>query len=314
MLNEMDTFVRAVELKSISAAARALRLTASSASLRIMHLEEQLGVRLLNRTTRAVHPTEAGLRFYSYALEVLHAFDQAKESVAATGGELVGVLSVITPLAFGRRFVAPLLSRFRQAHPRLEVRLRLSDHDPDMTREVADLSIQPSPLPASDLVVRKLADCPQVVCAAPGYLAAHGEPQEPQDLLAHSCLLGRSYTRQRGVWTFLGESAAIRVQVSGRLEADDSGVLTNWALDGEGIILKPVWEVRDHLQSGRLRVVLDNFVPEPLTLNLLYPTKRMVPAKAQAFADFLVEQAGELLAVSGASEQTLAPRRVVRAA
>jgi DNA-binding transcriptional LysR family regulator len=290
MLTEMITFVRTVDLKCISAAARELRITPGSASARIMSLEEQLGVRLLNRTTRQVQTTEAGDLFYPHALEVIRALDQAKASVAPAGAELSGALRIAAPLAFGRRFLAPLALQFRSRHPRLEVRLRLSDHDPDLVLEAADLAIRAGRLPANGLVARKLAECPQVLCAAPAYLAEHDAPRRPQDLLSHNCLAARTHGRERSAWTFRTAGGEVAVPVTGTLEADDVTVLVDWALAGCGIVLAPRWEMAEHLRSGALKTVFVGAEPEPMTLSLVYPSKRLLPVKGRTFIDFLVEQ------------------------
>ncbi|MEI9889296.1 MAG: LysR family transcriptional regulator [Caulobacteraceae bacterium] len=191
MLNEMKVFVRAVELKSISAAARNLRLSAAAASHRILQLEEHVGVRLLNRTTRSLQPTEAGCIFYEHALNVLEAVERAESSMAMASGVPTGQLRVAAPLGFGRRILAPLVSEFHALHPKVEMRLRLSDHAVDILSESVDVAIRMSALPDSSFISRKLADCPRVLCAAPSYLEKHGAPQRPEDLLNHNCLLLR---------------------------------------------------------------------------------------------------------------------------
>jgi DNA-binding transcriptional LysR family regulator len=295
MLTEIVTFVRTVELKSISAAARDLRITPGSASTRIMSLEEHLGVRLLNRTTRQVQTTEAGDLFYPHALEVIRAVDQARASVAPAGAELSGVLRVAAPLSFGRRILAPLASQFRARNPRVEVRLRLSDHDPDLVLEAADLAIRAGRLPSTDLVARKLADCPQVLCASPAYLRDHPPIDRPQDLLAHNCLAARTHGRERSAWVFQTPGGPLAVPITGSLEADDAAVLIDWALAGEGVLLAPRWEVAEQLGGGGLEPVSVGAEPEPLTLSLVYPSKRMLPVKGRTFIDFFVRELGPKL-------------------
>jgi DNA-binding transcriptional LysR family regulator len=183
LLNEIAVFVKAVELKSISAAARSLRLSAAAASHRILQLEEQMGVRLLNRTTRSLQPTEAGLIFYEHALDVLAAVERAENSMATAGGVPSGSLRVSAPLGFGRKFLAPLVSEFHALYPRMEIRLRLSDHVIDLLSESVDVAIRMAVLPDSSLVVRKIADCPRVLCASPAYLETYGRPRTPDELL-----------------------------------------------------------------------------------------------------------------------------------
>jgi len=295
VLNELKVFVRAVELKSISAAARNLRLSAAAASHRILQLEEQVGVRLLNRTTRSLQPTEAGCIFYEHALNVLEAVERAESSMAMASGVPTGSLRVAAPLGFGRRILAPLIQEFHELHPKVEVRLRLSDHAVDLLSESVDVAIRMSALPDSSFIVRKLADCPRVLVASPSYLAKHGAPQRPEELLQHNCLLLRFPGSTDFRWTLNTPEGPSTLPVSGKFDADDGDVLTEWTLEGAGIMLKPYWEVADHLESGRLQVVLPDHPPEPVSLVMLYPHRHLLPAKVRVFADFLIEKSRLLI-------------------
>jgi DNA-binding transcriptional LysR family regulator len=290
MLNEMTVFVRAVELKSISAAARNLRLSAAAASHRILQLEEKMGVRLLNRTTRSLQPTEAGLIFYEHALEVLAAVMRAENSMATASGIPTGTLRVTAPLGFGRRVLAPLVSEFHARYPNLEIRLRLSDHIIDLLSESVDVAVRMAVLPDSSLVVRKIADCPRFLCASPAYLDKHGRPETPDDLLQHNCILLRFPGSTQARWTLTTPTGPLVVPVTGKFDADDGDVLTEWALQGDGIALKPYWEIAHHLRNGDLEQVLPAFPPEAVSLTLLYPNKHLLPARVRVFADFLVEK------------------------
>ena len=295
MLNELKVFVRAVELKSISAAARNLRLSAAAASHRILQLEEQLGVRLLNRTTRSLQPTEAGCIFYEHALSVLEAVERAESSMVTASGIPTGSLRVAAPLGFGRRILAPLVSEFHAKNPKVEMRLRLSDHAIDLLSESVDVAIRMSALPDSSLIVRKLADCPRVLCAAPAYLAANGVPETPDDLLHHNCLLLRFPGSTDFRWSLNTPQGPRILPVSGQMDADDGDVLTEWTLGGEGIMLKPYWEVAEHIESGRLRIVLPDYPPESVSLVMLYPHRHLLPAKVRVFTEFLMEKSRTLI-------------------
>jgi DNA-binding transcriptional LysR family regulator len=308
VLNELKVFVRAVELKSISAAARNLRLSAAAASHRILQLEEQVGVRLLNRTTRSLQPTEAGCIFYEHALNVLEAVERAESSMAVASGVPTGSLRVAAPLGFGRRILATLVSEFHARHPKVEVRLRLSDHPVDLLSESVDVAVRMSALPDSSFIVRKLADCPRVLVASPAYLEKHGDPQTPDELLSHNCLLLRCPGGTDSRWTLKTPGGPVTLPVSGRFDADDGDVLTAWALEGEGVTLKAYWEVAEHLRSGRLQTVLDICPPEPVSLVMIYPHRHLLPAKVRVFADFLIDKAKLLI------EQPPAPLDTARAA
>ncbi len=295
VLNELKVFVRAVELKSISAAARNLRLSAAAASHRILQLEEQVGVRLLNRTTRSLQPTEAGCIFYEHALNVLEAVERAESSMAMASGVPTGSLRVAAPLGFGRRILAPLISEFHAKHPKVDIRLRLSDHPVDLLSESVDVAIRMSALPDSSFIVRKLAECPRVLVASSAYLERCGAPETPEDLLQHNCLLLRCPGGADYRWTLNTPEGPVTLPVSGRFDADDGDVLTEWTLEGEGVTMKSYWEVADHLRQGRLCQVLTQFPPEPVSLVMLYPHRHLLPAKVRVFADFLIEKSRALI-------------------
>ena len=295
LLENMQVFTRVVELGSLSAAGRHLRLSPAVVSHRLQQLENHLGVRLLNRTTRQVQPTEQGSAYYEACLEVLAALAHAESVIADAGGTPKGSLRITAPLGFGRRILAPLLPRFAQHYPQLDLRLRLSDHLLDLLREAVDVAIRLAVLTDSSLIARKIADCPRLLCAAPTYLAEKGTPERPEDLLDHQCLLLRFPGSQQFRWTLRAAEGPEAVAVSGRMDADDGDMLTEWALLGQGIVLKPAFEVAEHLRGGRLLPVLPDFPPEPVTLAVVYPHRRLLPAKVKAFADFMVEEVGQVI-------------------
>lgn len=295
LLENIRVFVRVVEYGSLSAAGRHLRLSPAVVSHRLQQLEHHLGARLLNRTTRQVRPTDHGVAFYQACQEVMEAIEHAENVVADMGGTPRGSLRVTTPLGFGRRILAPLVPAFQRRHPEVEVRLRLSDHLLDLLGESIDLAVRMAVLADSSLITRKIADCPRVLCAAPAYLEAHGTPGTPEDLLDHRCLLLRFPGSRQYRWTLRTPEGPVTVPVRGPLDADDGDVLTEWALRGEGIAMKPLWEVAGHLREGRLRPVLLDHAPEPAALAVLYPHRRLVPAKVRSFADFVVEEAARAL-------------------
>lgn len=296
LVENMQLFKRVVELGSMSAAARQLRLSPAVVSQRIRQLEDHLGVRLLNRSTRQLQPTENGHIFYRHCFEVLDAVDRAESSVAGAHSLPAGTLRVTAPLVFGRRILAPLIPRFHASFPHIQLRLRLADHLIDLLREGIDIAVRMAELRDSSLVVRKIADCPRVLCAAPSYLSQHGSPEEPEDLLLHACLLLRFPGVQQYEWSLRAPDGMRTVRISGPFDADDGEVLTNWALEGRGIILKPIWEVAEHLTSGALRVVLRDYPPDPVSLALLFPHRGLLPAKSRVFSDFVVEETRHYLA------------------
>jgi DNA-binding transcriptional LysR family regulator len=197
---------------------------------------------------------------------------------------------VTTPLGLGRRVIAPMLARYRVLQPHTEVRLRLSDHLLDLVEEGVDVAIRIARMEDSSFTLRKIADVRRVLCAAPAYLARREAPLVPQDLAAHDCLLLRFPGSQQFRWTLDFRGEAVTVPVAGPLDADDGDVLTQWALDGLGIILKPLFEVAPLLAEGRLVEVLPEAPPLPVTLGVLYPTRRMLPPRTKSFIDLSVEE------------------------
>jgi DNA-binding transcriptional LysR family regulator len=296
LLENIRVFMRVVELGSLSAAGRHLRLSPAMVSHRLQQLEAHLSIRLLNRTTRQVQPTEHGLVFYDACQDVLRALEHAESIVADVGAAPQGNLRITAPLGFGRRILAPLVPAFQARYPRVDLRLRLSDHLLDLLREAVDAAVRMAALADSSFIVRKIADCPRVLCASPAYLEAHGRPLNPGDLLEHNCLLLRFPGSQQFRWTLIGPDGPLILPVSGRLDADDGDVLTEWALRDQGIVMKPVWEVAEHLRAGRLQPLLLDFPPEPVVLVVLYPHRQLLPARVKAFADFMVEHAGTAIA------------------
>jgi DNA-binding transcriptional LysR family regulator len=290
-LENVRIFLKTVETHSFSAAGRMLRLSPSVVSYRIQMLEDALGARLLTRTTRTMRLTEAGETFFAHCREIVDAVERAEASVAETSGVSAhGVLRVTAPLGLGRRVVAPMVARFREAQPHTDVRLRLSDHLLDLVREGVDLAVRLAPLQDSSSTLRKVADVRRVLCAAPAYLARRGAPETLRDLARHDCLLLRFPGSQQFRWSFDFRGEASAVLVDGPLDADDGDVLTQWALDGLGLVMKPLFEVAAHLADGRLVEVLPEARPQPVTLAVLYPTRRMLPPRAKSFIELAVEE------------------------
>lgn len=246
-----------------------------------------MGAQLCIRTTRELQMTEAGRLFYPQAKAMLAAEERARNSIADVSGAPAGVLRVSTPLAFGRRVLAPMLVTFQRENPKISVQVRSSDQHVDLLKENIDLAIRTVSPPDSSFITRKLADGPRVLCASPIYLAARGRPQTPAELKVHNCLLLRFPGCQEHRWTLGPRGAEEVIDVAGTLDSDDSEVLTRWALDGAGIVLKPYWEVVDHLKSGALERVLPNFRTEPADIRLILPSREAAP-KTRALVEFLV--------------------------
>lgn len=310
-VESIRVFVRTVELGSITAGGRDNRLTPAVASNRIRELEERLGVRLFHRTTRKLSPTEIGRIYYDAARRVLEAVDESEAAVASFALRPKGALKVAAPLGLGRRVLAPLIPAFHAAFPDIEIRLRLSDRKLDV---LANRWMSPSRSASrnSTMRLRSILDCERVLCAAPSYLRRMGVPQTPEDLLGrgHNCLLLRFPGSREYYWTLSARSGPLRLQVRGDFDADDADVLTNWALEGAGIVNRPRYEVADHLAAGRLQVVLPETPPLPIRVACLHPHHRLQDPTVQLFvpwmADRIRARIRDLLA-GGPGRDTAAP-------
>jgi DNA-binding transcriptional LysR family regulator len=289
-VSNLRTFVRVFELGSMSAAARDQRISAAVASARIGELERHLGVRLFNRTTRSLQPTEHGTTFYGGACKILDTIGEAEAAVTDLTRNPRGSLHVAAPLGIGKRLIAPLIPSFKDEYPEIDVRLRLSDRKLDMTAEGLDLAFLLGTLEDSNLRVRPIADCRRVLVASPAYLASHPRPMTGQDLLdqRHDCLLHRYPGAREFVWTLVTADGPRRFEVTGTLESDDGDVLTGWALAGRGVILKPVFEIAEHLATGALVPIVEANPPQDIQLACLYPHKRLQDPKSRLFMDYMI--------------------------
>lgn len=285
-------FVRVFDLGSMSAAARDLRVSPAVASSRIAELERHLNARLFNRTTRRLQATEQGKIFYEGATQILDTIERSEAAIAEFSNSPRGSIFVSAPLGVGRRFIAPHVPRFKEQYPLIDVRLRLSDRFVDITTEGIDVAFSISKLPDSNLKMRVIADCPRLLCASPQYLEKRGTPHHGNDLIAdkHDCLLLRFPGSHEFRWPLRSGKSVKEYDVVGPFESDDGDVLTQWALDGRGIINKPIFEVSEHLKIGRLVAVCEETPPTPVQLTCLYPERRTQDPKIRLFIDYMVAQ------------------------
>lgn len=291
-VNNIRMFVRVYELGSMSAAARDQRTSPAVASARISELEKHLGVRLFSRTTRSLQPTENGRIFYDGARRVLEAIDDAEAAVMDVTQNPRGTIFVAAPLGIGRRLIAPRVPAFKDLYPQIDVRLRLSDRGIDVVAEGIDVAFHLGLLEDSTLKVRTIADCPRLLCAAPAYIASRGMPEDGEALVRdkHDCLNLRFPGAKEFQWTLQTPEGPRRFEITGPFESDDGDVLTGWALDGRGIVLKPVFEVADHLREGRLVPVALASPPLSVQLSTLSQHRRLKDPKVQLFTDYMAAQ------------------------
>ncbi|WP_282367052.1 LysR family transcriptional regulator [Pseudomonas sp. PS02290] len=292
----MRAFVATVGANGFAAAARALDVPRSKISKQIQALEEAIGVQLLQRTTRSLHLTEAGAEYYDACRDVIASLDEAEQRARTGMGEIRGVLRVNAPMSFGLSRLGPLIPRFNELHPNVELQVVLSDQQVDPVKGGFDVTIRIASLPDSSMIARSLAPAPRIMVASPDYLAREGTPQTPKDLAHHKCL-SYGYLQSGVSLQLCNGKDTQRVTVSGPLHANNGDILAQAAVAGMGIALLPNFIVERAVADGRLVPVLCDWEAPAITVNAVYPSSRRVPMKTRAFIDFLV---AELSVESGA--------------
>ena len=297
----MRVFVEVVDGGSFTAASERLGLSRAAVSKSVMQLEEHLGARLLNRTTRRLSLTEVGRVFQERCREILDQVAEAETVAARSTAEPRGQLTVNAPHSFGTLHLGPALAEYCRRYPQVQVALSLNDRFIDVVSEGLDVVIRIARLEDSTLVARRMAPCRIVLCASPGYLAARGAPRVPQDLALHACLV---YTNTPGGdhWLLSGPGGSESVSVNGPLCADNGEVLKSAALAGLGIAQLPTFICGEELASGRLVSVLPAWQPPAISVHAVYPSRRYLSAKVRTFVDFLSEYFGESPPWDGAAE------------
>lgn len=290
-LDEMEIFAEVVEAEGFSAAARRLGLSKSAVSKQVGRLEDRLGVRLLNRTTRRLSLTEAGATFYEACRRVLDEASSAEQAVSDLATAPRGLLRLNAPMSFGFLHLGPAIPAFHARYPQVTVDAAMNDRFVDLVEEGYDVAIRIGALRDSSLVARRLAPCRAVLCASPDYLARRGRPRRPEDLAGHDCLLYANSANPRE-WTFHGQRGRQAVAVKGPLIANNGDVLCGAALAGMGITRLPTFIVGPQLRKGRLEVVLpDHPLPEQ-GIHAVYPHGRNLSPKVRVFVDFLADHLG----------------------
>jgi len=287
-LNGMRVFAQVVEAKSFSAAADRLGISKSLASRHVSALELSLSVKLLNRSTRKLSLTEAGAVFYEHCARIVQEAQLAEDRLTRTQSEPAGLVTVTAVPAFAVRHLLPALSEFYKKYPKIRVKLSCSNRPLDLGEEGFDLGIRISANPAADLVARKLADNPSVLCASPAYLERHGTPRRIDDLHKHDCVLFPPMA-PKGVWTLRRGTRKYSVRVAGVFETDEMDVVRAAVAAGVGLGFLPLHMVGDDLKRGQLAPLLRQFqfVPET-AIYLVYLPNRTLSSRVRALIDFLV--------------------------
>lgn len=284
-LGDLEIFVKVVTTGSMSAAGKSLGISPAQVSKRIRRLEEQLGARLFQRTTRQIGMTDLGRGFYERIAQVLTGIEDAERFVSGETTQPAGKLRVSAPTSFGRLHIAPHLPAFMQTHPLVEIDLTLSDEFTDIIAEGYDVAIRISELKDSSLVARKLVQVRRVLCAAPAYIEQHGMPQTVEQLADHHCL-----TSHNGEpWRLEGPHGPLVYRPSGRLNTNSSEVVREAVIAGLGIALRSTWDIGNELTQGRLVRVLPAYEGSSnISLSAVYPSRQHLPSKVRAFIEYLV--------------------------
>ncbi|WP_046657611.1 LysR family transcriptional regulator [Lysobacter capsici] len=294
-VDDLNLFLRVLDLGSISAAARSLDLSVAVASQRLKRLERDLGVRLLHRTTRQLHPTTEGMALAERGRALIEDLDALTSDLRQAGSEPSGLLRVTTSASFGRQYISPLLPEFQRRYPLVRLSVNLNDERLDLIASGMDLAIRIGALDDSTLVARKLAHNRRVLAASPEYLRQRVAPRVPQDLIEHECLLLVGAQGRMEYWRFLDRDGhASTVRVNGRLESNFGEVLRDAAIAGLGIAHFSTWHVHEDLRAGRLVQVLPDYELPDTAIHAVMPQRRFVPLRVRAFVDFVAESFGEV--------------------
>lgn len=288
-LTAMEIFTNVVEFEGFTAAAARLGISRASVSKQVIQLEESLGARLLNRTTRRVSVTELGEAYYERCKRVLAEVEEADLMVEQLHSEPRGTLKVSAPMSFGVAHVGPAVADFLATYSDLNISLALNDRFTDLIEEGFDVAIRISQSADTSLIARRLGGVRSVMTATPGYLERHGTPKAPQDLADHQCL-SYIYLASGLEWPVFGPDGASSVKVSGPLKANNGEVLVQAARQGLGIASLPHFLVREEIAAGRLVTVLDGYRLPDLSVFAVSPPNRFPARKVQAFISYLAER------------------------
>jgi DNA-binding transcriptional LysR family regulator len=286
-LDAMTAFVRAVERGSFSAVARELHSSQPNISKQIGALEAALGGRLFVRSTRKLALTDEGERYYAECRQILAAVDAAEHSFKTGREEIAGSLRVATSVSFGRGWLAPRIAGFLAQHPAIRIHLQLSDRNEDLVGEGTDVALRFGAQRDSNLVSRTIGNMHRSVFAAPEYLARHGTPKAPDDLLRHNCLVF-TLLPTVNAWRFTRKGQESTVTVSGNATSNSSEAIRAMVLSGLGVSLSPIWQFEEDMETGRVVQLLRGWEPPPLAIHAVSPNRRQ-SARVTAFVDYVVQ-------------------------
>ena len=287
----IGTFVRIAEIGSLSAAARATGRSLPAVSRSLAQLEDHLGVRLLHRTTRRTHLTEAGQRYLEHCKRLLAELDEANASVSDLGRSLVGPITMTAPILFGQLHVVPVVTEFLAEHTGVSINLILTDRFENMVEAGIDVAVRIGNLPDSGLIARRLAMVRRVACASPEYLRRRGIPKTPIDLSTHNCLQFSALS-PTPYWEFYVAGKARQFRVQGTLSSNHGAAMIDAARRGLGVVVALSYQVQELVARGELRILLERFEPPPMPVHVVFPSGRLQPARVRTFAELLADRLG----------------------
>jgi DNA-binding transcriptional LysR family regulator len=288
LLDAMHAFVAVADLQGFAPAARKLGLSPSAVTRLVAGLEERLGARLLQRTTRQVTLTDAGSRYLERARRILADLEEAEGSVEGERTRPGGRLVISAPVGFGRLHVSPVLSAYLQRYPDVSAELRLADRVINLVEEGVDLAVRIGHLPDSTLVARHVGEMRRIVVASKDYLGAHGEPKRPAEISAHQTIQFGAMTAPPD-WRFVEDGSEIRISPAARLTTNSADAAIQHAEAGGGLTRVMAYQAAASLKAGRLKIVLEKFEMPPLPIHIVYPTSRLLSAKVRTFIDLVTE-------------------------
>jgi DNA-binding transcriptional LysR family regulator len=289
-IEDMRLLVRAIATGSLSAAGRELGVSPAVASKRLTRLENDLGARLAQRSSRHLHLTEEGAIYHERCIAILADIDEAERAVVASRTQIEGMLHVSAPVDLGRQWVAPAAAAFAAQHAQMQLRMSLSDGLVDLLETGVDVAVRIGTLDDSRLVSRRLARNRRVVCAAPAYLAKHGWPRTLADLKVHTCIVLQRPGMRPLPWTFRTKAGARTLRTDGRLTAGSGDLARDWALAGHGLAFKSIWDVAADIATNRLVPLFADQPSIEADIHVVYPTRHFLPARMRAFIDSLDEK------------------------
>ncbi|GAB7527092.1 LysR family transcriptional regulator [Paraburkholderia sp. 2C] len=286
---DLHFFITLASAVSLADASRKLDVTPPAVTQRLRLLENRLGMRLINRSGRKMGLTDEGELLSVHARRICADIGNLSDTLASRRGTVAGHLRVIAPLGFGQRYVAPAIAQFRVLYPEVSASLMLSDRPARISDDIWDLMVHIGELRESSLISRRLAPNRRILCAAPGYLARRGEPQHPDELLTHDCIVLRENDEDVTMWRFTSKDrdAAANVRIEPMLTSNDGGTVRDWALAGLGIISRSEWDVAEHLHAGRLVPLLEAWVQPDADIVALVSSRNGRSLRAQRFLELL---------------------------